>query len=224
MRGCTADGAELTELSSTSHEGCSLRAGQGIHNQWPNTAANHRAHANEEPLNPPDLRRLTGFQQHAQRKEETAAPTETSTSEKKLFSPFFLPLRSFASSNNIRICSHRNYRTLKTPSWAGRKRWFTLCWFLSRGGGGLKSSQRHVWWVGSQSAVLRAVLGSGAALGLDPGRGYPHPRPRKLPHALRTAPPDCPGTKRELRKNKMIKCFTFILTAQFEPNSWYLNY
>lgn len=139
MRGCTADGAELTELSSTSHEGCSLRAGQGIHNQWPNTAANHRAHANEEPLNPLDLCRLTGFQQHAQRKEETAAPTETATSEKKLFFPsFFLPLRSFASSNNIRICSHRNYRTLKTPSWAGRKRWFTLCWFLSRGGGDLK--------------------------------------------------------------------------------------
>lgn len=116
-------------------KGVPLRAGQGIHNQWPNTAANHRAHANEEPLNPLDLCRLTGFQQHAQRKEETAAPTETSTSEKKLFFSLFLPLRSFASSNNIRICSHRNYRTLKTPSWAGRKRWFTLCWFLSRGGG-----------------------------------------------------------------------------------------
>lgn len=136
MRGCTADGAELTELSSTSHEGCSLRAGQGIHNQWPNTAANHRAHANEEPLNPLDLRRLTGFQQHAQRKEETAAPTETSTSEKKLFSPSFF-LSGLLPPVIISGSAHTGIIAL-WRRWAGRKRWFTLCWFLSRGGGDLK--------------------------------------------------------------------------------------
>lgn len=60
----------------------------------------------------------------------------------------------------------------------------------------LKVSHRHVlrWCVGSESQqVLRLVLGSGAALGLDPRRNCSHPWPWKLPHSLHATTTDRPG-------------------------------
>lgn len=105
---------------------------QGVHNQWPNAAANRRAHANEVALNSLDLPyesvlcRLTGFLRHTP--EETADPSPTSNSQTTF-------LRSSSVQNNpARTRSPQEYLDLKT----GGSSWFTLCSFYFLWGGGKK--------------------------------------------------------------------------------------
>lgn len=81
--------------------------------------------------------------------------------------------------------------------------------------GGLGSSHRYVlrWCLGSEPAILRLVVGSGAALGLDPGGDGSHSRPGEFPDPVSAASPHCTG-KKTTTKQKTIICI-FLKTDKF---------
>lgn len=163
--------------------GESVPWGRGVRGQWPNTVANQSAHANEEPLNPPELpdesalRRLTGIQRLS--REETAAPE---------------PKRPPRTRSGISPKSRTS-----TAEETDRRRFFLFPFLTTSFSPPLtlgRSFHRHVRCFGSEPAVLRVVLGSGAALGLDSGGERPHPRPGELPHSVRAAAADRTGKKK----------------------------